>query len=153
LVLSGLSISGSALAAESGPEAPAPEASTPPPQATKKTAPGAAAQKNAEDAGERAAEAAKSGKTLVAKRLKKLAGIWKRVAAAQEKAAKLEEEAAAIERQTLELKSKARKAHSLVEQTENRRARALARLRKLGLSDPEKPAPRKKPAADYKGAK
>lgn len=96
---------------------------------------GRTARAKAKDARARASEADGSGQELVAKRLEKVATIWEKVARHQERAAKLEEEAAKIERETLDLKSKARRAHSLVEQTETRRARALARLRDLGLSE------------------
>lgn len=89
----------------------------------------------------RAATARKAGQQLVAERLQAAAKIWDKVAAHQEKAAKLEADAAQIERKTLEIKSQARRAHSLVEQTETRRSRAVARLRELGLSEPSEDAP------------
>lgn len=101
---------------------------------------GARARARARETERRAKEAGKSGDELVAERLLKVATIWEKIARHQEKAAKLEAEAAKIERETLELKSKAKRAHSLVEQTETRRARALSRLRELGLDE----APAKK---------
>ncbi len=105
----------------------------------------------AEDARRRASEANKSGKKLVADRLEKVATIWDKVARHQEQAAKLEREAAEIERETLKLNSKARRAHSLVEQTETRRARALARLRELGLRETPEGAQPQKPNSEPAG--
>lgn len=93
------------------------------------------ARQKAKDLRTRAAKVKKAGQHLVAERLEGAAAIWDKVAAHQESAAKLEADAAQIERKTLEIKSQARRAHSLVEQTETRRARALARLRELGLSE------------------
>lgn len=101
----------------------------------RRTPPGHAARSKAQNARQRAQEAKKSGKTLVAERLEKAASTWEKVARHQEEAAKLEEDAAQIEKKTLDLKAQARRAHSLVEQTETRRARAVARLRELGQSD------------------
>lgn len=111
------------------------------------TPPSQFAQKKAKDLRSRAAKAKKAGQGLVAERLEAAAALWDKVAAHQEKAAKLEGDAAKIERKTLELKSQARRAHSLVEQTETRRARAVARLRELGLSEsPETPSAAPPPA-------
>lgn len=105
------------------------------------------AARKAKDLRARAAKAKKAGQGLVAERLEAAATIWDKVAAHQEKAAKLEADAAKIERKTLEIKSQARRAHSLVEQTETRRARAIARLRELGLSEsPETPSAAPPPA-------
>lgn len=100
-----------------------------------RTPPGEYAKAKALDARKRALEAKKAGKSLAAERLEKAAATWEKVARHQEGAAKLEEDAAQIERKTLDLKSQARRARSLVEQTETRRSRAVARLRELGLSD------------------
>lgn len=101
----------------------------------RRTPPGEAATLKALDARARARKAKEAGEQRVAERLEKVALIWEKVADHQEKAAKLEEDAAQIERRILDIKSQARRAHSLVEQTETRRARALARLRELGMSD------------------
>lgn len=102
-----------------------------PPQTTA----GRAALEKAEDARARAKKARAGGNDAIAKRLLRAAALWKKTAALQIEAAKLERQAASIERKTLELKSQARRARLVVEQTESRRARALARLRELGLDD------------------
>jgi hypothetical protein len=105
------------------------------PGAAPVTSPGQFATNKAKDTRVRAQKAKKSGQSLVAERLEKAAATWEKVARHQEAAAKLEADAARIERKTLDIKSQARRAHSLVEQTETRRSRALARLRELGLTD------------------
>lgn len=118
----------------------------------RRTPPGQSAREKAKHAQTRAREAKKAGKQLVAERLENAARIWEKVASHQEKAAKLEEDAANIERKTLDIKSQARRAHSLVEQTETRRARAVARLRELGLSV-EPPPTQPEGTSDAKGSK
>lgn len=100
------------------------------------SAPGQLAREQADEAESRAKQASSAKKTLVAARLTDLAQLWRRVAEEETKAAALEKAASELERETLELESKARRAASLLEQTEARRARAAARLSQLGLETP-----------------
>lgn len=98
-----------------------------------KVKPDASAAQEVAQAKERQAEAARNGDTDRARRLEALASQWERVRKARIQAAKLETAATRLEKKNLELEAQAARAITLVEQTEARRARALARLRKLGL--------------------
>ncbi len=97
---------------------------------------GEAATQSAAHADERSKQAEAARKPLVAERLKDLSRLWKRVAEEEKRAAEQEKLAAELEEKTLDLESKARRASSLLEQTEARRARALARLQQLGIEVP-----------------
>lgn len=134
-IVSGLTLSGGALAETKG----APTAH-PPSGATRstKTAPtqvGARATAEADEAKKRSEAAKKAGKTEVAKRLASVAATWSKVAAHERRAAELEAEAKEIEKKVLALRAKSEQAVSLLDQTEARRSRALARLMQLGLND------------------
>ena len=102
---------------------------------TKQRSPGREATRKAKSAQTRASGPSAPSNHLLLERLEVLEKLWLRVAEAQEKAAALEMEAATIEKNTLKLRQQAKRAESLVEQTEARRARALGRLKTLGLSD------------------
>jgi hypothetical protein len=121
-----------------------PQAAQPPQQASQtgaeqetassKTAPAEAdVLSKATDATRRAKAARQSDKPLVADRYENLHSIWLKVAEAMRKAVEFEKKAALLENQTSEIESKSRKAVIVLEQTEARRARAVARLEQLGL--------------------
>jgi hypothetical protein len=114
-----------------------------PPTTTEATPgdPGASLRANAQKSLEKAKQASAHGKSAVSKRLEGAAKLWERAANAQVKAAKLERDASDVERKTLELEAQARRAQSLLAQAETRRARALARLRELGLEESPAEAP------------
>ena len=73
------------------------------------------------------------GEQLAADRYADAASRWKRVAAALEKATQIAKEAARLEQSTTQLQDQTRRARTLVEQTEARRARALGELRRMGI--------------------
>jgi hypothetical protein len=134
-IVSGLTLSGGALAETKGPP-PSPatqSASTSSKPASSQV--GARAEAEAKKAKRRSDEAAQAGKPLIAERLTSLAATWSKVAAHERRAAELEAEAKETEKKVLELRANAKKAVSLLDQTEARRSRALARLMELGLSD------------------
>ncbi len=94
---------------------------------------GAAADRARANALERQAEAERAGNIAVARRLEALAAQWARVKEARIQATKREAAATQLEEENLELEARVARAVTLVEQTEARRARALARLRELDL--------------------
>lgn len=91
----------------------------------------------------------KRGDSLAAQRWNDVVERWKRVAVLLERAAEVARQATQIEEHTSELKTQARRARNLVEQTEIRRARALGELRRLGVepvpSQPQTTAPAAQP--------
>lgn len=95
--------------------------------------PAARAQARAVHAEALAAKAAKSGSRLAEERYADTALRFRKAASILERAAQAEATAAELERKTVELETQARRARTLVEQTETRRARAQARLQELGL--------------------
>jgi hypothetical protein len=90
-------------------------------------------QKAVDSAKRRQAEAERAGQTGLARRLAALSARWLAVIDALEAAAKLEAEAARLEDERIHVQEQTDRLISLVEQTEARRARALARLQALGL--------------------
>lgn len=85
------------------------------------------------DAKRREVVAERSGQTELARRLSALSARWQAVIEALRAAAQLEAEAGAIEDERIEVQEQTDRLVTLVEQTEARRARALARLQALGL--------------------
>gem|GEM_PF-2729300 len=102
---------------------------------------GARAAAAATDATKRSEARSKAGKKVLAERLKSLASIWTRVSETQKKAVALEKKANRLEAKALELEAQSRQARSLVEQTETRKARALAKLREMGINEAGEPLP------------
>lgn len=92
-------------------------------------------------------EAEVAGKRALAERLSALVAQWNRVADAQRRAIGWETQAATAEQKNHELEAQVGRTMTLVEQTEARRARALARLRELGLTEADAPIP-EPPAAE-----
>lgn len=86
-----------------------------------------------ESAQSRQAQAEKDGKTALARRLSALVARLERVIDALEKAAALEKEVETLEAKRLEVETKTSRAITLVEQTDARRARTLAKLQALGI--------------------
>lgn len=137
--------------AASEPAVPDPDAVSDPAASEQQTAPSAVAgrpvseaTRNAREQASRAQKRAESartdGKRLVAARYAQAQKMWLQVAATLERAATLEKQAAQLESETTELEARSRRAATLVEQTEARRARAWARLKELGLA-PQEGAP------------
>jgi|GEM_PF-2420172 len=146
------------LRAEETPAGPAPSAKPSEPAKAATTAPTASKapastereQQALDAAKRRQAEAERAGDSGLARRLAALSTRILEVIDALEAAAKLEAEAAAIEDERIRVQEQTDRLISLVEQTEARRARALARLQALGLepggthsAPPSAPAPTK----------
>lgn len=100
------------------------------------------------EADARRASAEADGKDHLAARLTALVEQWKRLALALVDASNAEAEASAVEQESLALEESASRAEALLEQTEARRARALGRMRELGLSPPVPEAAPAKPAGE-----
>jgi len=127
-------------ASETASEAPAAsEATAPAAEAETKTKPPAEApepkreQERAARAAEREEEAKRSGNVALARRLSALASRWQAVVTALRTAADVEAKATALEQQRLDVREQTERLITLLEQTEARRARALARLQELGI--------------------
>lgn len=86
-------------------------------------------------------EAKRSGKTGLAQRLSALSTRWLAVMDALRAASRLEAEAAALEKERIRVQEQTDRVITLLEQTEARRARALARLQELGLEPSGLPVP------------
>lgn len=97
-------------------------------------------EEQAEAATRREEEAKRSGKANLAQRLSALSTRWRAVIQAVRTASKIEAEAAALEQERIEVREKTERTVTLLEQTEARRARALARLQELGLEPSGLPA-------------
>jgi hypothetical protein len=106
-------------------------------------------QKELESAKRRQAEAERAGEVGLARRLAALSARWTKVLDALATAAKLEAEAARLEGERIAVQEETDRLTTLVEQTEARRARALAKLQALGLESAEasSPAPASPPQA------
>lgn len=100
------------------------------------------------EANARRASAQADGKDDLATRLTALVEQWKRLALALADASNAEAEASAVEQESLTLEESASRAEALLEQTEARRARALGRMRELGLSPTVPEAAPAKPAGE-----
>jgi hypothetical protein len=98
--------------------------------------PNAREEKALEAAKRRQAEAERTGQTGLSRRLSALSARWTKVLGALGTAARLEAEAAKLEDERIAVQEETNRLTTLVEQTEARRARALARLQALGL-EPE----------------
>jgi hypothetical protein len=96
-------------------------------------------------------EAKRSGKTGLAQRLSALSTRWLAVMDALRAASKLEAEAAALEKERIQVREQTDRVITLLEQTEARRARALARLQELGLEPNGLPVPTIPPAPPVPG--
>jgi len=115
--------------------------------------PTAREQKAKDGAARRQAEAERAGEVGLARRLAALSARWTKVLDALATAAKLEAEAARLEDERIAVQEETDRLITLVEQTEARRARALAKLQALGLEPPaavppaaQAPAPSPAPA-------
>lgn len=84
---------------------------------------------------ERRDEAQKAGKTGLVARFDALLTTLARVDRAERLAAELARKVEELQRKSVELERRAARAVTLIEQTEARRARALARLQELGLNE------------------
>ena len=96
-------------------------------------APSSVAETEVHRVEERRRAAEEEGNPLAADRLRNAVERWKRVARVWLEVAQAAKAAAELEAQTTELVIQTRRARTLVEQTEARRARALGELRKLGV--------------------
>jgi len=98
-------------------------------------------QKALESAQQRKAEAERSGNEGLARRLAGLSARWVQVIEALGHASTLEAEASALEEERIRVQEQTDRLVTLLEQTEARRARALAQLQALGLEPSALPAP------------
>jgi len=121
----------------------APPAAAPPAKesASKPAQPAAREQKALESAQQRKAEAERSGNEGLARRLAGLSARWVQVIEALGHASTLEAEASALEEERIRVQEQTDRLVTLLEQTEARRARALAQLQALGLEPSALPAP------------
>jgi hypothetical protein len=104
-------------------------------------------QKALESAKRRQAEAERTGEVGLARRLAALSARWTKVLDALATAVKLEAEATRLEDERIAVQEETDRLVTLVEQTEARRARALAKLQALGLEPPAPEAASPAPAA------
>src|SRR6478735_6616346 len=104
-------------------------------------------QKALESAERRQAEAERAGDVGLARRLAALSARWTKVLDALATAVKLEAEAARLEDERIAVQEETDRLTTLVEQTEARRARALAKLQALGLEPPATVPPATVPPA------
>lgn len=141
-------VAGAATQTSEGPAAPAlptePAAKPTEPDLSREQAQVAAATRREE-------EAKRGGKTGLAQRLAALSTRWLAVVEALRTASKLEAEAADLEKERLRVREQTDRVITLLEQTEARRARALARLQELGLEPSGLPVPTVPPAPSGAG--
>lgn len=113
------------LRAEAGPTAPPKTAPEPPPE------PPGPSSERAKAATERAQALPEKDRSRLGKPLLELAELWNRVSVELANARELEKAADEKEQALVELDARTERARLLIEQTEARRARALARLKEL----------------------